>query len=107
MMVFSWTSENMILYQAIGMILVGICMFVVIGCYVFFKLGQRVAPRNGIIFSLVIFFLFYLLTYPWPFSGTNIPYKHPRGVDPVAKEWVSYSFKVRSLSFIPLDAKLL
>uniref|UniRef100_A0A914DI28 Methyltransferase domain-containing protein n=1 Tax=Acrobeloides nanus TaxID=290746 RepID=A0A914DI28_9BILA len=32
MMVFNWTSEDMILYQAIGMILVGICIILDVGC---------------------------------------------------------------------------
>lgn len=41
----------------------------------------RIPQRVGVIISLVIFFLFYLMTFPWPFFGHNIAYKHPKTAD--------------------------
>src|SRR3569623_106912 len=37
----------------------------------------RISPRIGILVGMAIFFLNYLLTYPWPFLSGSIPYLHP------------------------------
>uniref|UniRef100_A0A914DMD8 Major facilitator superfamily (MFS) profile domain-containing protein n=1 Tax=Acrobeloides nanus TaxID=290746 RepID=A0A914DMD8_9BILA len=77
MMMYEWTSDHAVLMQSIIMPIVGACVLFVNSGYIFCNFGKRIAPRIGIIAGMLMFFIYYLITYPWPFIGGSIPYLHP------------------------------
>uniref|UniRef100_A0AC34Q1W3 Uncharacterized protein n=1 Tax=Panagrolaimus sp. JU765 TaxID=591449 RepID=A0AC34Q1W3_9BILA len=44
---------------------------------------MKISERDSIIFSFIIYLLFFVFTYPWSFIKETIPYFHPEDDDPI------------------------
>uniref|UniRef100_A0A7E4VED7 MFS domain-containing protein n=1 Tax=Panagrellus redivivus TaxID=6233 RepID=A0A7E4VED7_PANRE len=79
MTAFEWTSANSVTYMSALMLAIGCAsMFFSVG-YMFFKFGERIPERIALVIALAIFLMFFVVTYPWAFYKTTIPYQHVVG----------------------------
>ncbi|CAD5229768.1 unnamed protein product [Bursaphelenchus okinawaensis] len=86
---FAQTKKFVVLFISGSHISCGVLSMFVYSCYIFFKLGKKVNARFMLIISFVGFFLFYLITFQWPFLDDNIQTYTENDLHSYLDGWVS------------------
>uniref|UniRef100_A0AC35TPG1 MFS domain-containing protein n=1 Tax=Rhabditophanes sp. KR3021 TaxID=114890 RepID=A0AC35TPG1_9BILA len=72
MIMFSWTSQEAIMYGSIAQGALGLLSFIVYFVYIFFKLNRFMKFRIALFWAMVGLFTFHLLTFSYPFYSGSI-----------------------------------
>uniref|UniRef100_A0A7E5A199 MFS domain-containing protein n=1 Tax=Panagrellus redivivus TaxID=6233 RepID=A0A7E5A199_PANRE len=79
MAAFQWSSSDTVKYTSAMMLAVGGFSMIFSVAYVFFKINKIISERIALVCSMIVFLLFFVLTFPWPFLGKTMPYQHVKG----------------------------
>ncbi|KAI1720642.1 major facilitator superfamily domain-containing protein [Ditylenchus destructor] len=72
--VFKWSHHQTVFFHALAHGLMGL-VGVVCNLGYIFGIFTKIPQRKAVLFAITIMFLFFLITYPWPFISETIPYK--------------------------------
>ncbi|KAI1719501.1 major facilitator superfamily domain-containing protein [Ditylenchus destructor] len=72
--VFKWSHHQTVFFHALAHGLMGLVGVVGNLGYIL-NIFTKIPQRKAVLFTITLMFLFFLITYPWPFISETIPYK--------------------------------
>ncbi|CAD5232750.1 unnamed protein product [Bursaphelenchus xylophilus] len=75
MTIFGWSSKDLLQYNSIVHTAIGVVSGCVCALYIFNIAQKYLSDRRAIVISMALKLVYYLLTYPYPFLTSRIPYE--------------------------------
>ncbi|KHN86712.1 Major facilitator superfamily domain-containing protein 8 [Toxocara canis] len=97
--IFGWTNTQTVKVGSFTQSCVGVISLLIFLGFASGRLNKYVTERQGALISCILFALFFVFTYPWPFSGKPIVIKdaasNVTGCNPEVYKWCEDSLQVK------------